>query len=149
LGASLGDTLWRLVSVVLLSYALWREVGLNLSAATAADRVRAFGALLLLVLPAGSAALRDGQATTPLLAVLLLSSIAIAEERWWNAAALLALALAIKPIAIVFMLLTAVLYRPLIGRLVVCLVPVFLVPFVNPNLHAVLQLHLLAAEKLL
>src|SRR5262249_18893496 len=48
-----------------------------------------------------------------------------------------------------FMLLTAVLYRPLIGRLVVCLVPVFLVPFVNPNLHAVLQLHLLAAEKLL
>jgi alpha-1,2-mannosyltransferase len=149
LGASLGDALWRLISVALLTYALWRSVRLHLARVSAADRFRAFGALLLLVLPAGSAALRNGQATTPMLALLLLSSVALAGARWWPAAALLALSLAVKPLAIVFLLLAAAFYPPLIARLLLCLLPMFLLPFVNPDPLAVWQLEQLGVAKLL
>ena len=83
------------------------------------------GPALLLILPAGSAALRNGQASTLLLASMLLAAVAMAQRRWWPAAVLLGLALAVKPLAIVLLLLAGALYyRPLAPRLALC---VFLV----------------------
>jgi hypothetical protein len=61
----------------------------------------------------------------------------------------LALAVAIKPLAIVLLLLAAVLYRPLAGRLALCLFVVLLLPFLNPDPAAALHTYGLGLGKLL
>ncbi len=140
-----GDVLWRFVSAGTLTYAIWRSVKLYLPARWFA----AFGLALLLTLPAATAALRNGQATTLMVALMLLGSLAIAERRWWPAAALLAVALAIKPLAIVLVLLAAVLYRPLTGRLALGVLVVLLLPFLNPDPAAAWHIYVLGFGKLL
>jgi alpha-1,2-mannosyltransferase len=144
LGAPWGDILWRLVSVGALSLAVWRALRLYLPARS----FEAFGPALLLILPAGSAALRNGQATTLMLAMMLFATLAIAECRWWRAAAWLALGFAIKPLAAVLLLLAAVLYRPLAGRLLLCVILVLLLPLLHPHPSAAWHLYGLGLNKL-
>ncbi|HEY2891084.1 MAG TPA: glycosyltransferase 87 family protein [Dongiaceae bacterium] len=145
LGEPWGDILWRIVSVGLLTYAVWRALRLYLPA----HYVQAFGPALLLILPAGSAALRNGQASTLLVALMLLAALAIAERRWWVAALLLALAFATKPLAIVMLLLASALYRPLALRLMLCTVIVLLLPLVNSDPLAAWHLYGLGVDKVL
>jgi alpha-1,2-mannosyltransferase len=144
LGAPWGDILWRLVSVGALTLAVWRAMRLYLPARS----FDAFGPALLLILPAGSAALRNGQATTLMLAMMLFATLAIAERRWWRAAAWLALGFAIKPLAAVLLLLAAVLYRPLAGRLLLCVISVLLLPLLHPHPSAAWHLYGLCLSKL-
>ncbi len=144
LGEPWGDILWRSVSVGALTYAVWRAVRLYLPARS----FDAFGPVLLLILPAGGSALRNEQATTLLLALMLLATLAIAERRWWPAAGLLGLAFALKPLAIVLLLLAGALYRPLAGRLVLCLILVFLLPLLHPDPAAAWHLYGLCLRKL-
>ena len=108
----------------------------------------AFGPALLLILPAGSAALRNGQATTLMLAMMLFATLAIAERRWWRAAAWLALGFAIKPLTAVLLLLAAVLYRPLAGRILLCVISVLLLPLLHPHPSAAWHLYGLCLSKL-
>jgi hypothetical protein len=144
LGAPWGDILWRLVSVGALTLAVWRAMRLFLPARS----FDTFGPALLLILPAGSAALRNGQATTLMLAMMLFATLAIAERRWWRAAAWLALGFAIKPLAAVLLLLAAVLYRPLAGRLLLCVISVLLLPLLHPHPSAAWHLYGLCLSKL-
>ncbi len=144
LGAPWGDILWRLVSVGALSLAVWRAMRLYLPARS----FEAFGPALLLILPAGSAALRNGQATTLMLATMLFATLAIAERRWWRAAAWLALGFAIKPLVAVLLLLAAALYRPLAGRLLLCVIPVLVLPLLHPDPAAAWHLYGLCLSKL-
>jgi alpha-1,2-mannosyltransferase len=145
LGEPWGDILWRIVSVGLLTYAVWRALRLYLPA----SYLQAFGPALLLILPAGSAALRNGQAGTLLVALMLLAALAIAERGWWRAALLLALAFATKPLAIVMLLLAGTLYRPLALRLILCTAIVLLLPLVNPDPTTALHLYGLGLNKVL
>jgi len=146
LGEPWGDILWRLVSVGALTYAVWRAIRLYLPARS----FEAFGPVLLLILPAGSAALRNGQATTLLLALMLLAAVAVAQGRWRPAAVLLGLALAVKPLAIVLLLLAGALYyRPLAPRLVLCVILVLALPFLHPDPAAPWRLYGLGVDKLL
>jgi alpha-1,2-mannosyltransferase len=145
LGEPWGDILWRIVSVGLLTYAVWRALRLYLPR----WHVHAFGPALLLILPAASAALRNGQASTLLVALMLLATLAIAERRWWPAALLLALAFATKPLAIVLLLLAGALYRPLAVRLVLCMAIVLLLPLVNSDPLAAWHLYGLGLNKVL
>jgi alpha-1,2-mannosyltransferase len=144
LGPLWGDLLWRLTSVGLLSYALWRAARLYLPQAS----LGVLGPTLLLLLPAGTAALRNGQATTLMLALMLLGALALAERRWWPSACWLALAFAVKPLAIVLLLLAGALYRPMALPLIVGVVLVLILPFANPDPAAVLHLYGLCLEKL-
>jgi len=80
LGKYGGDVLWRLVSAGILTYALWRAIRFYLPRRS----FEAFGYALLLSLPAASAALRNGQATTLLVALMLLAALGLAERRWWR-----------------------------------------------------------------
>jgi alpha-1,2-mannosyltransferase len=144
LGEPWGDILWRIVSVAALTYAVWRAARLFLPARA----LEVFGTTLLLILPAGGAALRNGQATTLMLALMLLGVLAVAERRWWPAAILLALALAVKPLAIVLLLLAGVLYRPLAGRLLLCVALVLLLPLIHPDPAAAWHLYGLCLAKL-
>src|SRR5689334_21750026 len=69
-----GDVLWRALSAGTLTFAIWRAAKFYLP-----ERVfEAFGVALLLALPVASAALRNGQATTLMVALMLLGSLAIA-----------------------------------------------------------------------
>jgi hypothetical protein len=74
-----------------------------------------------------------------LTAILLFSLIAIDAERWYLAAFLLVLGLALKPIIIVFLLLAGVLYRPLWLPLIVGLVLVILFPFFTQHPSYVIE----------
>ncbi len=144
LGPHVGDALWRIVSAGLLSWALWRAVRLYLPARP----FIAFAQALPLVLVVGSAALRNGQATTLLAALMLLGAIAIAEERWWRAAAFLALAFALKPLGIVLVLLAGALYRPLRLALAIGVALVFVLPFIHPDPAAAWHVYGLGFHKL-
>ncbi len=141
----IGDVLWHVLSAGLLTFAIWRAVKLYVPQRP----FEAFGLALLLALPAASAALRNGQATTAMVALMLLGALAVAEKRWWLAAALLALAFAIKPLALVLLLLMGALYRPLTGRLVICVLIVLLAPLLHPDPAAALHVYGLAVDKLL
>lgn len=145
LGPHLGDALWRILSAGLLTWAFWRAVCLYLPA----RHFMAFAQALPLVLVVGSAALRNGQATTLLVALMLLGAIAIAEQRWWRAATLLALAFAIKPLGIVLVLLAAALYRPLRVALAIGVALVFLLPLIHPDPAAAWHVYGLGFNKLL
>jgi len=141
----IGDVLWRLFSAGTLTYAIWQAIKLHVP-----GRVfEAFGVTLLLVLPAASAALRNGQATTLMVALMLLGSLAVADRRWWRAAALLTLAFAIKPLAIVLLLLVGALYRPIRGRLLLCILIGLLLPFLHPDPAAAWHVYGLGFDKLL
>ncbi len=98
-GAPLGDAAWRVLSAGLLAYGIWRFLRLLLPDASWRWMATALGVALLLTVPGGGAALRDGQASTMLMALCLLAAAEIAAGRSWPAAALLALALAVKPLA--------------------------------------------------
>ncbi|BCP54320.1 hypothetical protein K32_29370 [Kaistia sp. 32K] len=149
LGASLGDALWRVVSAGLLAYAVWRSFGVLLPAVTGRRKWLVFGASLLLLAPSGFSAFRNGQATVLLMALMLLGSIAIIEARWWTAALLLGLAFAIKPLALVLMLLVGVLYPKLGWRLIVVTIGFLLLPFINPDPAGIVELYRLGIAKVL
>jgi alpha-1,2-mannosyltransferase len=149
LGAPLGDAVWRLLSAGLLVFALWRSLILLLPAISGQRRWLILGACLLLLSPSAFSALRNGQATILLMALMMLGTVAIVEARWWSAAWLLALAFAIKPLALVLMLLVGVLYPRLGWRLVCTTTLLMLLPFVNPDPLAVAELYRLGLEKIL
>ncbi|WEK49757.1 MAG: glycosyltransferase family 87 protein [Candidatus Kaistia colombiensis] len=149
LGASFGDALWRVVSFSLLAYAIWRAVGSTLPAVDGSRKWLIFGTCLLLLAPSGFGAFRNGQATVILMALMLLGSVAIAEERWWISALLLGLAFAIKPLALVLMLLFGALYPKLGWRLLVVTAGFLLLPFLNPDPVAVVGLYKLGIAKIL
>ncbi|MCX5497024.1 glycosyltransferase family 87 protein [Kaistia dalseonensis] len=149
LGPNVGDALWRVVSVVLLAFALWRASILAMPSMPARDRLLVFGAALLFLMPSAFSALRNGQATTILTALMLLSALSIAERRWWLAALLLGLAFAIKPLAFVMMLLVGVLYPKLGWRLLVVTIGVLLLPLVNPDPVVAFHLYGLGIQKIM
>lgn len=144
LGDRWGDVLWHIVSVAVLTWAVWRALCMLL-----ADRhFIAFGQILPLILLAGTAALRNGQATTLLVALMLLATVAIAEQRWWRAAVFLALALAIKPLGIVLVLLAGALYPRLRLPLFVGIVLTLVLPLIHPDPAAALHVYGLGFDKL-
>jgi hypothetical protein len=124
LGSPLDDLLWRWAGFALLTLALYR-----LARLTAGDKWRPVLAVMLTVsLPAAGVDLQSGQATLQMLALMILAAVAIAGERWWPAAAWLGLALAVKPLALVMVLLAAALHPRLRLKLLAAVAVVLLLP---------------------
>ena len=125
-----GEPLWRVTCLSLLAAALWAT-----ASRISIDKPQAvFLAATLLVLPSTFASARNGQVNLPLAGLFLFTALALARERWWWAACLLALTLVLKPIAVAPVLLCAALYPRLRLPVIVAVVVMAVVPFFHPKL---------------
>jgi len=127
-----GDVLWRWMAAALIASGLWRLV-------RGSDR--GFLIATALALPLCLGALRNGQANA-LLAGLLLHVVACLQgERWKTAAALIALCIAVKPIALTLAMLAPLVYRKLFWPLLASLIVLAALPFAFSAPSYVLEQH--------
>jgi len=125
-----GEFLWRAATFGLFFYALVRLKRFFLPNRGTVFDAR-FLVLSLLAVPSSLASLRNAQFDLPLAALIVLTTAEIAGQRWTAAAVWLSLAVALKPLAVVPMLLFGALYWRLIPRLVVGLAVVVAIPFLH------------------
>jgi len=127
---SAGEILWRAATFGLFAFALFRLAGFFLPRD---DSGKTFLYLSLLAIPASLASLRNAQFDLPLAAVIVLTAAEISRARHNAAAAWLSLAVALKPLAVVPLLLFGALERKLIPRLIVGLLLVVAITFLHWN----------------
>jgi alpha-1,2-mannosyltransferase len=120
-----GEILWRVMTIGSFAYAVSRLCRL-LGRHTGREL---FLLATLFSLPLAWSSARNGQATLPMTAGMILAAVAAAEERWWKAAGCLAFGVALKPLAIVMALLLAAVHRPLRLPLAAGVAVVLLLPF--------------------
>lgn len=148
-GPQLGDIAWRAVSAGLLAFGVAETLRVALPRFDRRTVWLSAGVALLVALPGAANSLRNGQATTILYALMLIATVAVIERRWWSAGILLALAFALKPLAIVYILLVAALQPAVIGRLVVALIVLMALPLIHPDPSRALELYGLGIHKVL
>jgi len=126
-----GELAWRAFAFGLFALALWR---LGRGFLDRGDARTNFLILTLLAVPCSLASLRNAQFDLPLAALVVLTAAEIGAARWTAAAVCLCVAVALKPLAVVPLLLFgAIYYKELLGRLALGLVIVLLLPFVHWN----------------
>jgi len=126
----LGEIAWRAFIFGLYVYALVRLHDFFLSK----DGVRSNKSFLLLVLlavPCALASLRNAQFDLPLAALIVMTAAEIAASRWIAATVWLCLAVALKPLAVVPLLLFGAIYWKLIPRVIIGLLIVLALPFLH------------------
>jgi alpha-1,2-mannosyltransferase len=131
----MGEVLWRLV--IIGAFAL----GIRNFARLAGERSGSdlFPLMTLVTIPLAWDCARNGQATLALTGLMLLSIVDGAHGRWWRATLWLSLAVAIKPLAIVLVLLIAAVDRPMTWRLLLGMIALALSPFVTQHPAYVIQ----------
>jgi alpha-1,2-mannosyltransferase len=127
-----GEILWRAATFGLFACALVRLNAFFLST-TRQPAGKTFLILSLLAVPSAFASLRNAQFDLPLAALIVLTAAEIASARWNAATAWLCLALALKPLAVVPLLLFGALYWKLIPRIAVGVLIVVALPFLHWN----------------
>ena len=125
LPAAAAEVLWRLVSISLFALAL-RGFSRLLPQAQGSDF---FPLVTLVSIPLVWDCARNGQATLIMTAFMLLAVTDIARCRRWRATLWLALGVAVKPLAIVLVLLVLVVDRPMTWRVAVGMAALVLSPF--------------------
>lgn len=125
LGPVAGDIVWRIVSFAALTFAVWRLSRQLLPA----DAARLAPLVLLLMIPGVADMVRNGQATTLMTALMVLAAAETMAGRRIAPGIALALAIVVKPIAIVMALLWAVLYRRCAPALAAAMMVLLLLPF--------------------
>jgi hypothetical protein len=133
----LSEIAWRVTGIGILALATYR-----LTRLACPDPSRLGPAFLissLLVIPAAAGAARNGQMNLTIAALAALGAAELTARRWTPAAVWLALALAFKPIAVVFVLLFGAVRPRLLVPLAVCLLVVAILPFLHPNWSYVAQ----------
>jgi hypothetical protein len=129
LGAPLDDLAWRAFSVGLFLLGLWRLVGL----CRPRDAALAMAAIMLLMLPCAGVDVQRGQAAVAMAGWVFLGAAAAAERSWSRAALWLCLAVALKPLALVPLLLFGAVFPRLRWRLTVGMLAVLAAPFLHPD----------------
>jgi len=125
MGPLLAGLLWRWLSFAALTVGFWR-----LTRMISPDKAPlVLGIMLVLAIPGAAGMIRNGQATTIMTALMIHTVADMAEERWSRASLWLGLAVALKPLAIVLVLLSGALYRPMLWRLSAAVAVVLLLPF--------------------
>jgi len=127
---ALGEFLWRAVVFGLFLYALVRLNDFFLSKDNARS-TKSFLILCLLAVPSSLASLRNAQFDLPLAALIVLTAAEIASSRWNAAAAWICLAVALKPLAVVPLLLFSAIYWKLIPRIIFGMLIVLALPFLH------------------
>lgn len=135
-----GEALWRIVSMGALAFALWRVATLLKSTPSSiAPTGNNFATLTLLSIPASFASAANGQMNIILIALFLHTAVDLAQERYKTSALWLCLAVALKPLALVYVLLSGTLYKRLRLPLLAGLIVTALIPFIHPNTDYVLR----------
>lgn len=130
----LGDVLWRILSWFVLAISCWR-FGLLLKSPSSTGDQQAIPLnaiqwrMALVVSLVGLSSLRIGQSTMMLTAILLLSVDAWRLKRFTLSSTLLALAIAVKPLAIVLALLIFAVSAPMRARLLASCILLIASPF--------------------
>jgi len=127
LPSAAGEMAWRLVSIGAIAFAL-RSFG-SLVAERSGKNL--FPLMTLVAIPIVWDCARNGQATLLMTAVMLMAVVDVARLHWWRATLWLALAVAIKPLAIVLVLLIAAINRPMTSRALFGMVLLALFPFLT------------------
>ena len=127
-----GEILWRIATFGLFFYALHRLNDVFLSKRGMTPE-KSFLLLTLLAVPSSLASLRNAQFDLPLAALVVLTAAEVALKRWNAATAWICLAVALKPLAVVPILLYSALYWKLIPRIAIGMVIVILLPFLHWN----------------
>jgi alpha-1,2-mannosyltransferase len=125
-----GEIIWRVVGFGLFAYALVRLQQVFLHGKRYSFG-KTFLILSLLAIPSAFASLRNAQFDLPLAALVVLAAAEVASARWTAAAVYLCLGVALKPLAVVPLLLFGALYWKLIPRVIVGLIIVALLPFLT------------------
>jgi hypothetical protein len=128
----LGEILWRAATFGLFCYALVRLNDFFL-VRDGSRSGKSFLILCLLAVPSSLASLRNAQFDLPLAALIVMTAAEIAASRWTAATVWLCLAVALKPLAVVPLLLFGAVYWRLIPRLVIGLLVVLALPFLHWN----------------
>ncbi len=121
----IGDIFWRIVSTALLSWGIWRIVSL----AHTPQNTLLFLYASLIALTPSFGAMRNGQANVLFAALTVHAAANLAQSHWWFAILCMVGALTVKPIGLVMILLAAVIYRSIIGRLAVGISIFLILPF--------------------
>lgn len=132
---AVGELLWRLVTIGAFA------AGLLSFAQLAGKRPekQLFPLMTLVALPLAWDCARNGQATLLITGLMLLAVGDVAQGSWWRATLWLALGVAVKPLAIVLVLLIMVIDRPMSWRLLLGMGAGALSPFLFGRPAYVLQ----------
>jgi hypothetical protein len=132
---ALGEVLWRLVIIGAFA------AGLRGFAALAGEKTgkELFPLMTLVAIPLAWDCARNGQATLIMTGFMLLAVTDAARNSWWRATMWLALGVAIKPLAIVLVLLIAAIDRPATWRVLLGMIILALLPFAIQHPAYVLQ----------
>lgn len=132
---TVGEVLWRLVNIGVFALGLrsfaWlghERSGKNL-----------FPLMTLVAITLAWDCARNGQATLIMAGFMLLAIADMARCRWWRAVLWLSLGVAMKPLAIVLVLLVMAIDRPMTWRLLLGMAAVALSPFLTQGPAYVLQ----------
>jgi hypothetical protein len=137
LGHRVGGVFWRLLAVGLLSMAAWQWTVILV-----AERAQlALGVFLLLLIPGAAGVLRNGQFDAHMWALIMISAAQVARSRNWQAAIALAFALALKPQAIVAVLMVGATWPRVGARLLPLVLLVLALPFLCADREFVWQLY--------
>ncbi|MEN6439524.1 MAG: glycosyltransferase family 87 protein [Syntrophobacter sp.] len=128
------EVLWRAFSIGILAFAVWRlaQVGAH------GGGPALFPLMTLLVIPAALDSARNGQMNIPLAALMTLAAVDMSGRRWWPAAFWLCLGLALKPLIVILLGFSALLYREMRPRLAIGLLVLFAFPFLTQHPEYVL-----------
>ena len=132
-----GDILWLFCGAVLLATGVWRFQ----RELFGADIALAFLYASLFTVPLCLGALRNGQANVIFAALTVHVAACLSRRQWWWAASLMVLAIGIKPLGVVLLLLSVVVYAPLRWRLVPALAVLVLLPFLFSPADYVIAQH--------
>src|SRR3990170_6126093 len=132
---TMGEVFWRLVNLGVFALGLR---GFALLGQERSGR-SLFPLMTLVTLPLAWDCARNGQATLIMAGFMLLAVTDIARCRWWRAVLWLSLSVAIKPLAIVLVLLIMAIDRPMTWRLLLGMATVALSPFLTQGPAYVLQ----------
>jgi len=131
-----GEILWRAFGFGLFALALRSLSACSLqplASSTSRLSPSTFFALVVLSVPASLASLNNGQTNLPLSACLVLTALALRDQRWNLAALLLSLSLVLKPIALAPWLLAFAVLPAMRTPLLIGLPALVLVGFLHPN----------------
>lgn len=91
---------------------------------------------------------RNGQSTLLITGMMVFAISDLSDRNWWRAAAMLALAFAVKPLVFVLILLVAVVYPQVSWRLAISLLVAAIIPFATQQTEYVVEQYLACVESL-
>ena len=141
-----GGMVWRWLSFVLITWAVWRLTRLALPERFWGSVI---GLVLLAAIPASTVNLVRAQSEVIMAALMIHAAVDLGRQRWSWAALSLCLAVALKPLALVMLLLAAAVMPPLRLRAALGLALVLLLPFLHPDPGYVADQYAAMVHKLL